>query len=93
MTLRTTIDDASVRRWHRKQLRRDEIEALDFIALADGEGLVLAYDVAQQVGWEPRSAGAKLRSLYLRGYLRYWAVPNARLNGWELTDTGRLVVG
>jgi len=71
------------------QLTHAERHALAFIALAEGEGLTLAFDVAVEVGWAPRAAGMKLASLERRGYVqRHRVRMHQRLYGWEITDLG-----
>lgn len=76
----------------------DQRRALQFIALADDEGLVLARDVAVEVGWNPRTAGPRLSSLTKRGLLEEHTVRPAttrteRLKGYKLTPRGWEAIG
>jgi DNA-binding IscR family transcriptional regulator len=61
---------------------------LYFLAPAEGEGLVLAHDIAVELGVSPRGMGQRLEGLRRRGYLRRHLVKEARLHGWEITDLG-----
>jgi hypothetical protein len=68
---------------------------LEFLSLADGEGAVLAYDIAGGLGLSPRGMGGRMGGLWQRGLVERVVVrpaPSPRsdaLIGWQLTSLGR----
>ncbi len=75
---------------------RDNLEREAVQLINDWEGpeeRVTAYTVANEVGWNPRSAPAKLRSLCTRGFLRSSMVKaknvNDRVLHYRTTAKGR----
>jgi Mn-dependent DtxR family transcriptional regulator len=67
---------------------------LEFIALADGEGCVLAHDIAAELDVSPRSMGGRLMALEQRDLVRRIVVKKRasfrsdQLHGWQLTRWG-----
>lgn len=74
-----------------------ERRIIDFIALADGEGLTLAHDIAAELDLAPRGMGFRLRALERKGLIerkiarRRPSLNSDHLYGWRLTPKGREV--
>lgn len=80
-----------------RQVNENERAILEFLALADGEGLTLAHDIASEVGVTPRSMGARLYALETCGFVKRGLVRKPgrygrRFHGWVITEAGSEVL-
>lgn len=77
------------------RLTTDQKRVLWFMQLADGEGCVLAYDIAIKCRLTPRGMGQRMRGLEGKGLVKRVVVKKSpssfsdNLYGWVLTDNGR----
>lgn len=76
-------------------MKPEQRAILEFISLADGEGSVLAHDIAAELGLSPRGMGGRLMYLEQCGLIRRVVVKERAsfrsdaLHGWVLTNLGR----
>jgi hypothetical protein len=81
-----------------RQVSDDQRKILECIELADGEGCVLAADIAGVTGLSKRGMGGRMAALVMHGFVKPIVVkPRASYRsdttyGYVLTETGREVL-
>jgi hypothetical protein len=65
-----------------------DLEILNVLASADGEGYTLGGDLAGIVEVPANAIGSRLAALVRRGFITGRYFPEARSNGWLITPEG-----